>query len=200
MDLHHQFEVAAAVADAWPAFLDMPRIAPCMPGTEITEVIDARNVKGEARVKVGPVNLRFTGVGELTQVDETNRSAVLAARGSDAKGRGNADADVRFSLKEAEGGHTLVEVNTTLNLTGSVAQYGRASGLIDEIANQLIADFVQCLEKELAPAAGADEGVAAPAGAPAPRPAPQAVSGLRLFFRALWAVIKKWFARLRNRT
>lgn len=203
MNLHHQFEVGAAVQDAWPAFLDMPRIAPCMPGAEITEVIDERNVKGEAKVKVGPVSLRFAGVGELTEIDNDNRSAVLAARGSDAKGRGNADADVRFSLSEAGHSRTLVDVHTTLNLTGSVAQYGRASGLVDEIANQLIADFVQCLEKELAPAEEPPAGEAAEAtsaGAVHHRPAAKAVSGLTVFFRAIVSMVKKWLQRLRNRT
>ena len=54
MDLQHQFEVAAPVTDVWPAFLDMPRLAPCMPGAEITEVIDDRNVKGAGQGQSGP--------------------------------------------------------------------------------------------------------------------------------------------------
>jgi len=202
MNLHHEFEVAVDVRDAWPAFLDMPRIAPCMPGAEVTEVIDERHVKGEARVKVGPVSLRFAGVGEMTEIDDGNRSAVLAARGSDAKGRGNADADVRFSLHDAGENLTRVEVHTTLNLTGSVAQYGRASGLVDEIANQLIADFVECLERELArpgpdPAGG---GVPAVGEAAAERPAAGAISGSRLFLRAVAALLGRWWNKLRNRT
>ena len=101
MDLHHQFEVSAAVEDTWAAFLDMPRVAPCMPGAEITEVIDDRNVKGGAKVKVGPVNLRFAGTAEMVEIDEPNRTALMKAGGADAKGRGNADADVRFTLSEA---------------------------------------------------------------------------------------------------
>jgi carbon monoxide dehydrogenase subunit G len=199
MDLHHQFEVAAGVEDTWPAFLDMPRMAPCLPGAEVTEVIDDRNIRGMATVKVGPVNLRFSGRAEITRVDEAGRSAVLTASGSDAKGRGNADADVHFSLRAAGAGRTLVEVTTTLKLTGSVAQYGRASGLVDEIANQLIAEFVRNLEAELAggtigpPDAEHGAGPAMPATTqPA---ATRPVSGLRVLFRALVALIKKWLRR-----
>jgi len=200
MDLHHQFEVAADVEHAWPAFLDVPRIAPCMPGAEITEVIDERNVKGAAKLKVGPVNLRFAGQAEITHVDDATHSAVMTAKGSDAKGRGNADANVHFSLREAGESRTLVDVHTTLNLTGSVAQYGRASGLIDEIANQLIAEFVVNLEAELArPSepvpAGPETGEAPSVPAVAPPPATRAVSGLTVFFRALVAIIKRWFKR-----
>ena len=135
MDLQHEFDVAASIDDAWLAFLDMPRIAPCMPGAEVTEVIDEHNVKGGAKVKVGPVNLRFAGAAEMIEIDPVNHSAFLKAGGADAKGRGNADADVRFTLTEVGASSTHVEVTTILNLTGSVAQYGRVSGLIDEIAS-----------------------------------------------------------------
>ncbi len=196
MDLHHQFEVAADINDAWPAFLDMPRIAPCMPGAEVTEVIDERNIKGAAKVKVGPLNLRFTGRAEMTRIDDISRTAVMTARGSDAKGRGNADADVSFFLRDAGESRTLVEVHTKLNLTGTVAQFGRTTGFIDEIANQLIAEFVECLEAELAsdgrPGQGEAEDDASPA---AKSPAAKPVSGLTIFFRAMVAVVKKWFRR-----
>ncbi|MGI9596198.1 MAG: SRPBCC family protein [Acidimicrobiales bacterium] len=204
MDLHHRFEVAAGIDQAWPAFLDMPRIAPCMPGAEVTEVIDDRNVKGAAKVKVGPINLSFAGRAEMTEIDHDGHSALMVAKGADAKGRGNAEADVGFSLVDLGSQRTEVEVNTALNLTGSVAQYGRASGLIDEVANQLIGQFVENLEKELSTAG--DEQPEAPQAEPADQPdatrtpaetgpETEAVSGLSLLFRAIVATVKKWFRR-----
>lgn len=203
MELHHQFEVAVGVERAWAAFLDMPRIAPCMPGAEITEVIDERNVNGGAKVKVGPVNLRFAGRAEMTEVDETARSALMRAKGADAKGRGNAEADVRFSLAEPGPDRTSVDVNTALTLTGSVAQYGRASGLIDEIANQLIAQFVDNLEQELessiepesVPPSPAERRTEPEPEPPAARSETKAVSGLSLLLRAMWARIRKLLGR-----
>ncbi len=205
MDLQHEFDVAASVEDAWLAFLDMPRIAPCMPGAEVTEVIDEHNVKGGAKVKVGPVNLRFAGAAEMTEIDPVNRSALIKAGGADAKGRGNADADVRFTLTELGASSTQVSVTTILNLTGSVAQYGRVSGLIDEIANQLIGEFVTNLEAELgvgADAASADAGPSeAAASSPSKTPSPTTVpaSGLKLFFKALLSMMKKQFAMIKKR-
>jgi carbon monoxide dehydrogenase subunit G len=201
MDLQHEFDVAASIDDAWLAFLDMPRIAPCMPGAEVTEVIDERNVKGGAKVKVGPVNLRFAGAAEMIEIDPVNRTAFLKAGGADAKGRGNADADVRFTLTEVGASSTHVEVSTILNLTGSVAQYGRVSGLIDEIASQLIGEFVTNLEAELGVGADASTVDAAasspsettPASTSPPKTKP--ASGLKLFFKALLSLIKKRFAR-----
>jgi hypothetical protein len=200
LDLQHQFEVAAPVEDAWQAFLDMPRVAPCLPGAEVTEVVDERNVKGAAKIKVGPVNLRFAGQAEMTEIDDANRSATLIAKGSDAKGRGNADADIRFCLTEIGEGRTLVDVHTALTLTGSVAQYGRASGLVDEIANQVITEFVTNLETELArdrqvgPEGAVGEMKTTESAPPEPRPARPA-SALVIFFRALAAMVKKWLRR-----
>jgi len=205
MDLQHEFDVAASIDDAWLAFLDMPRIAPCMPGAEVTEVIDEHNVKGGAKVKVGPVNLRFAGAAEMIEIDPVNHSAFLKAGGADAKGRGNADADVRFTLTEVGASSTHVEVTTILNLTGSVAQYGRVSGLIDEIASQLIGEFVTNLEAELGVGADASTVDASASTPPETSPASTSppktkpASGLKLFFKALLSLIKKRFSTIKKR-
>lgn len=198
MDLHHGFEIPADVGHAWTVLMDIPRIAPCMPGAELTEVVGEDTYKGNARVKVGPISLSFAGTATITDIDPAARTARVAARGSDAKGRGTASADVRFALSPAGEGRTRVDVNTDLNLTGSVAQYGRASGLIDEVARQIIADFVRNLEAELA-RDGAPAAASALAAGQAERPAPaapqnsgQAVSGLSVLFRALAAMVKRW--------
>ncbi len=200
MELKHDFEIPTNLDHAWQVMLDVPRIAPCLPGAELTEVVDERNFKGLAAIKVGPVALKFTGQAELTEVDDANHSAVIKAKGADNKGRGQAQATVVFQLTSAGENATRVDVTTDLNLTGTVAQYGRASGLIDEIANQLIAQFVSNLEGVLQqdqPGAAATDGEGAVSTdetlAPAPPPAAKPVSGLSLLFRALGAMIKRWF-------
>lgn len=195
MELNHEFEISTNLDHAWQVLLDVPRIAPCLPGAELTEIIDDRNFKGQAAIKVGPVALKFAGQAELADVDDVNHSAVIKAKGADKKGRGQAQANVVFQLFSAGDNATRVEVKTDLNLTGTVAQYGRASGLIDEIANQLIAQFVGNLEGVLqqdqsgAPASGGAD----PSQPAAPAPVAKPVSGLSLLFRALGAMIKRWF-------
>ena len=150
MNLNHHFEIPADQETAWAILLDIPRIAPCMPGAELTEVVGERAYKGRARVKVGPIALQFAGGAEIVEVDDAAHQAVVHAKGADGKGRGTADAKVRFTLSPAGAQATRVDVETDLNLTGGVAQYGRASGLIDAVAKQIIADFVKNLEVELA--------------------------------------------------
>ena len=201
MQLNNSFTVPADPATAWNILLDVPRIAPCMPGAELTEVVGDRAYKGNAKLRVGPVSLTFSGEAEITEIDEAARTAKVRARGNDTKGRGGAEVEVVFKLSE-DGDASRVDITTELNLSGSVAQYGRASGLIDAIAGQIISDFAKNLEAEIgadaapAPAADPADTPAAEPAAPASVPNAEApksdnsISGIRLFFRALWAMIR----------
>jgi len=201
MQLNNSFTVPADPVTAWNILLDVPRIAPCMPGAELTEVVGDRAYKGNAKLRVGPVSLTFSGEAEITEIDEAARTAKVRARGNDTKGRGGAEVEVVFKLTE-DGDASRVDITTELNLSGSVAQYGRASGLIDAIAGQIISDFAKNLEAEIgadeapAPAADPADTPAAEPAAPAPVPNAEApksdnsISGIRLFFRALWAMIR----------
>ena len=190
MELQNSFTVAADIDTAWQVLLDVPRIAPCMPGAELTDAVDDRHFKGNAKVRVGPVQLSFAGEAELTEVDAASHTARVSAQGNDTKGRGAARADVTFALV-ADDGNTRVDIATDLNLTGSVAQYGRAAGLIDAIAGQIIADFATNLEAQMAsePVATSKD-TAQPAA-----PTDNSISGISLLFRALWSMIRGWFAR-----
>jgi len=142
------FVVKAPLADAWALLTDIPRIAPCMPGAELTEVADADIYRGVVRVKIGPVALVFQGEARMQEVDATTHSARMATRATDTKGRGGAQSDIRFTL-ETQGDATLVKIGTDLTLTGAVAQYGRGAGLIKEVANQFAQQFAANLEKRI---------------------------------------------------
>ena len=137
MRIDNSFFVAVPPERAWQTLLDVPKIAPCLPGARLTEVLDGDRYKGEAAVKLGPVQLQFGGEAQLSAVDLAARTAQVTAKGADRKGRGNATAVINFRLS-ADGAGTRVNVDTDLTLTGSIAQYGRASGLIKEIANELV--------------------------------------------------------------
>lgn len=175
MKFDNTFTVPVPPAEAWPLLLDVPTIAPCLPGAEITEVTGERKYRGRAKVKIGPVLLTFNGEAEIVDVDDAAMTAKVVGRGDDEKGRGSASAEVGFALAPDPAG-ARVNVSTDLNLVGSVAQYGRGAGLIHSIAGQLIGQFARNLENAIRAAAG-EEGVAAPDGKP--------VAGLRLVGGAL---------------
>lgn len=188
MNLTNTFLVPVSPDRAWPLLLDVERIAPCLPGATLTELIDPRSFKGRATVKVGPVALTFDGSAKLLDVDDVAHTARLEARGNDAKGRGGAQAEARFALVP-EGNGTRVTVDTHLVMNGAVAQYGRASGLMQEVANQLVTQFAANLAAQL------DQVPDAAASAPT-APAVNTISGLGLIGASLRAIFGRWFRRL----
>jgi carbon monoxide dehydrogenase subunit G len=164
MEFDNSFEVPLPPAEAWKVLLDIERIAPCMPGAELTEVLGDNTYKGKIGVRLGPVALTFAGIVEFKEIDEATRTARVAAQGTDAKGRGGANAASTFRL-EPSGSGSKVLVHTNLTLSGAVAQYGRGVGIIQATAAQLMNQFANSLKQKLA-----QEQPAAPAAAPAPPP------------------------------
>ncbi len=148
MDLKNSFDVPLPPDRTWKVLLDIERIAPCMPGAELVEVVDPQTYKGKVSVRLGPVALSFNGIAKFVEIVEAEHRARVEAQGTDAKGRGGANAQVTFRLEPAGSG-TKVTVDTQLNLSGSVAQYGRGAGMIQSVAGQLIGQFAKNLEANL---------------------------------------------------
>ena len=193
MEFDNSFEVPLPPAEAWKVLLDIERIAPCMPGAELTEVVGDDTYKGSIAVRLGPVALTFAGVVKLEQVDAAAHTARVSAQGTDAKGRGGASATSVFRLEPTGGGSTVL-VHTNLALSGAVAQYGRGVGIIQATAAQLMNQFAKCLKDELARAGAASP---APSASIVPPPAPAAkpIAGLALIGRAIWSWIAGLFRR-----
>lgn len=190
MEFDNKFEVPLPVAEAWVVLMDIERIVPCMPGAEITEIIDQDNFKGKVSVRLGPVALTFAGRAEFVERDEQAFSARVKAQGSDSKGRGGANADVTFGLVSAGENATSVEIHTNLQLSGSVAQYGRGVGMIADVASQIIGKFADCLRDQVANAGSPAETETAPP----PQAAPVSVTSVGL--RALWNAVVRSIKRI----
>jgi len=170
MKLEHDFEVGVELADAWPLLLDLERIAPCMPGAQLQEV-DGDEYRGIVKVKVGPITAQYRGAARVVEADEAARRVVLRAEGRDTRGQGNAAADIVATLS-ADGSRTRVHVDTDLNVTGKVAQFGR--GVMADVSAKLMDQFVDCLSTTLL--SGGREPAPDPAPAAAPTPgAPTAI-------------------------
>jgi len=207
--IENVFTVAAPMEDLWAYLLDVERIAPCMPGAELTETVDERNWKGNLKAKFGPVTMSFAGTVAMESRDDVEHRVVLRARGMEQKGKGAAEATVTSWLEPGGAdGQTTVKMQAEIILTGAAAQLSR--GLLPEISKKLTRQFADCLQAGMS--AGEEpsvaEGVAAPVpglaeGAQAPRPpapvAAKPVGGLRLGLSALWAVIRNFFRKLFHR-
>jgi uncharacterized protein len=194
MQLKNSFDVARPPAQAWSILLDIPNSVTCMPGVELTSVEPDGSYKGKLSVKLGPVALKFNGVATLEDVDDAAHSAVIRAKGTDLQGRGGAGATARMRVV-ANGNDSTVLIETDLQLSGLVAQYGRASGVISAMAGEMVSAFATNLRtRVLDSEAGGSTGVAETtttraAGVPA---AGNNAIGSGLIWRALWV----WFRGL----
>src|SRR5215218_6557211 len=156
MRLDHEFQVPVSAAQAWPILLDIDRIAPCMPGATITKV-DGDDFEGTVKVKVGPITVTYGGTASFLEKDESQRIAVIEARGKETRGSGTATARVTAQLFD-EGATSRVAVVTDLNITGKPAQFGR--GVMVDVGNKLIGQFADCLAGKLSgPETGGEDTV-----------------------------------------
>ena len=185
MEFDNTLEVPLPPAEAWQVLLDIKRVATCIPGAELTEVVDDDTYKGKVAVRIGPVALSLVGQARFEEIDHAHHRARVKAQGTDPKGRGSTDSVIEFRLQPSGTG-TQVLIHTNVKLAGAIAQYGRGAGMIQSFAAQLIDQFGANLQAQLgqapAPIASA---VAATSETPAAMPAAKPIAGLSL----LW----NWF-------
>ena len=161
MELKNEFRVSVPVETAWATLTDLEYIAPCMPGAQLTG-IDGDDFTGQVKIKVGPITAQYKGVAKFIEQDEANHKVVLEAKGRDTRGAGNAAAEVTAQMT-ADGDGTKIEITTDLKITGKVAQFGR--GVMADVSEKLIGQFVDCLEGKLSERGSADAAAAAEASA-----------------------------------
>jgi len=173
MELSNEFTVDAPIDQTWSVLTDLERVAPCMPGAQLTEV-EGDEYRGNIKIKVGPITAQYKGAATFQSRDDASHTAVLKAEGRDTRGQGNASATITATMVPI-GNSTKVTVGTDLTITGKVAQMGR--GVLADVSAKLLDQFVESLERDVlsgggaAPAAtpSAGNGAAAPqASADAP--------------------------------
>jgi carbon monoxide dehydrogenase subunit G len=167
MKLEQSFEVQAPIDVVWTALNDLERVAPCLPGAAITGHDEDGTYHGEFKVKLGPTTAAYKGTIKIESADEATHTATLAAKGTDKRGQGGANATIVNTLHEIESG-TRVDAVTDFAITGRLARFGRG-GMIQDISNRLLRDFATCLATRLGEGAPtAPSGAEVTAGQAAP--------------------------------
>jgi uncharacterized protein len=200
LELDNAFDVAAAPHDVYAFLLDVNRVAGCVPGAELSEVVDPSTFKGRVKIKVGPITVAYNGTARITSRDDDAHRAELEAEGRETSGPGSARAHAVMTVEDA-GGHSHVTIHTDYQVAGRVAQFGR--GVMEDVSRRIVGQMATCIKQTLegesqAPAAEADASGAASAapgeGASLPAPVPaKPINGLALFFQVLWDGIKRLF-------
>jgi carbon monoxide dehydrogenase subunit G len=206
--LEQSFEVRAPLERVWETLIDIERVAPCLPGAEITEAGDEGTYRGTFSVRLGPTTAAYRGELNMEDVDESAHRVVMRASGQDKRGQGSAKATIVSTMRE-EGEVTTVDVETDFTITGRLARFGRG-GMIQDISNRLLKDFADCLQQRIEAPPAAEPTVvdavlaATPEGAAAAPPAAggrdaatttRPVGGFSLFFRALLDRLRRLFRR-----
>ncbi len=146
MKIDNQFTVNVPIDEAWNALTDLERIAPCMPGAQLTGR-DGDAYLGTVKVKVGPVISEFAGTASFVERDDATYHAVIDAKGRDSRGSGNASATITAHLQNDGPARTTVVVETDMKISGKLAQFG--SGMIAEVSSKLLGQFAASLEELL---------------------------------------------------
>jgi uncharacterized protein len=192
--LENEFTVPASTDEVWEFLLDPQRVAPCMPGAELTEVLNDRQYKGKVHIKMGPVSLSFNGDVDITERDDVAKRMVIKAKGSELKGKGQASANIVQTL-ERNGSGTRMRISQDIDLSGPLAQYGR--GMIQDVSGSLMDEFADRLQADLSrgrAAAGGNGAVLAPA--PPVRKRKNSVSGFKLGWIAVRSGIARFFKKM----
>ncbi len=186
MLIKNDFEVAQPVEKVWEFFGDIPQVATCLPGAELTEDLGGEKYKGRVAVRMGPVRLQFAGTAEIAERDEAAKRLVLNAAGAEAKGRGQASMVVTATLVRSGRG-TKVNVSQDIQLSGAAAQYGR--GMISDVSSVLMRDFATTMQDRIERVERGEsaEQIAASGTSPA--------SGLALGMRAAVMALSRVFRR-----
>jgi carbon monoxide dehydrogenase subunit G len=146
MEIRNEMHVGAPIDEAWKLLTDIPAIAPCLPGAELTGK-NGDDFEGRMKVKVGPITAEYQGTARITELNETDHRVLLTANGRDSRGAGNASAEIVAEM-ELDGEGTRVTIVTDLKVSGKVAQFGR--GVMADISKKLLGQFAECIEHKLA--------------------------------------------------
>jgi carbon monoxide dehydrogenase subunit G len=193
MLIENEFTAPQPVDALWEFLLDVERIAPCMPGAELTETVDDRTWKGKVSMKFGPIALSFSGTVTMDERDDEAHRVVLSAKGMEKTGKGAATAKVTSWVEPADDG-SVVKMQSDITLSGTVAQLSR--GLMPEVSKKLTQEFADCLRQTIS--STPTSATSATSERPAPTTA-KPVGGIGLGVSAIWAMIRRFFAKLFGR-
>jgi carbon monoxide dehydrogenase subunit G len=174
MDLNHEFTVNVPVAEAWAILTDLERIAPCLPGAQLTEV-EGDTYRGQVKIKVGPILAQFKGQASFLSRDDVAHKASLKGEGRDTTGKGNASAIITAELTSVTPTSTKCTVHTDLSISGKVAQFGR--GALADVSDKLLAQFSENLNQLISAAPASAPVVAESSPAPSEQPTIRKIDG-----------------------
>ena len=195
--LNKVFPLDGSVDDAWTLLNNIEQVASCMPGAEITETVDDNNFKGSVKVKIGPMNVAFSGTIEVQSIDADEHQVHLIAKGQDSKGSSSASMDLTARLRSGESGASELTGDAGVTVNGKLANFG--GRMMTQVSDQILDQFADNFRTKLAASASSEDpaqaATAQSAAEPTPEPKPrvQEINGLKFAWQALIGYLKSFF-------
>ena len=189
--IEERFEVQAPVERVWKYLIDPKRVVECLPGAELLEQRDDNTFLGAIKVKVGPLSMSYKGQGKFTEMNEETHQVRMVGDAREVTGSGSTKVSMLSTVSPLANGGCEVLVSADVDLVGKIVQFGR--GMIEEVSRQMFRQFSTCVKKQLEIPEEPDP---QPAEKKTPEPEIKAVAAAPLAFRALWAIIARFFGRL----
>jgi uncharacterized protein len=188
--IEERFEVQAPVERVWKYLIDPKRVVECLPGAELLEQQDERTFLGAIKVKVGPLSMSYKGQAKFTEINEQTHQVRMVGDAREVGGSGSTKVSMLSTVAPLANGGSEVLVNADIDLVGKIVQFGR--GMIEEVSRQMFRQFSSCVKQHLEVA----EAPPQPESDKPTEPETKAVAAAPLAFRALWAIIVRFFSRL----
>ena len=193
--IEERFEVQAPVERVWKYLIDPKRVVECLPGAELLEQQDEHTFLGAIKVKVGPLSMSYKGQAKFTEINEETHQVRMVGDAREVSGSGSTKVSMLSTVSPLANGGSEVVVNADIDLVGKIVQFGR--GMIQEVSKQMFRQFSTCVKKHLE-VPDEPQSQQQPENNPT-EPEPKAVAAAPLAFRALWAIIVRFFSGLFGR-
>ena len=193
--IEQRFEVKAPVERVWKYLIDPQRVVHCLPGAELLEQQDDRTFLGAIKVKVGPLSMSYKGQAKFTEINEETHQVRMVGDAREVGGSGSTKVSMLSTVSPLASGGCEVLVNADIDLVGKIVQFGR--GMIEEVSRQMFRQFSTCVKQQLEVADEPQPQAVDQPAAPPIEPETKPVAAAPLAFRALWAIIARFFKRLK---
>ena len=194
--IEERFEVQAPVERVWQYLIDPKRVVECLPGAQLLEQKDDQTFLGAIKVKVGPLSMSYKGQAKFTEMDEQTHQVRMVGDAREVTGSGSTKVSMLSTVVPLAGGGSEVSVNADVELVGKIVQFGR--GMIEEVSRQMFRQFATCVKQHLEVAEVPEPSTtnATSEAPPAAGNETKAVAAAPLAFRALWAIVVRFFEGL----
>jgi carbon monoxide dehydrogenase subunit G len=191
LKIEERFELDAHPDEAWAYLTHPERIVVCLPGAELTEVIDERHYAGGVKVKLGAIAMQYQGTIEFTELDHERRFIRMEGKGRERRGGGNVSLAMESTVHELEGDRCEIRIVADIQLAGKIVSFGR--GMIQAVTAEVFKEFTARLAAELA--ANQSEGHAGETGVAEEASSPKALALFPILLRSFRTWLRRLFGR-----